>query len=133
LRKLWPLLGLLVLVAAACGSDKSAKVRVTLSEWTVEPSIAQMTSGKVTFEVANHGSKQHGFMLIKNDLPPEQLPVANGAIALAQVNVVRSMPALAPGGSGKLSLDLTPGKYVLVSNLGDDYQQGMAAGLVVEP
>jgi uncharacterized cupredoxin-like copper-binding protein len=134
LRKLWPLLCLLMLVAtAACSGDKSTKVSVTLSEWTVGPSISQMTAGKVTFEVTNNGSQEHGFTLIKNDLPPEMLPVANGSIALGQVNVVRTLPPIPPGKSDRVTIDLTPGKYVLVSNLGSDYQQGMTAEFLVEP
>ena len=134
MRKLWPLLCLLMLVAtAACGGDKTTKVSVALSEWTVGPSISQMTAGKVTFEVTNNGSQEHGFMLIKNDLPPEMLPVANGSIALGQVNVVRTLPPIPPGKSDRVTIDLTPGKYVLVSNLGSDYQKGMAAEFLVEP
>ena len=136
MRKLmaFALVGVVVLVVAACGGDeRSTDVGVVLDEWSVVPAIAEIREGKVSFEVRNDGTMSHQLLVIKNDLPPEQLPVANGAIALTQVNVVRSVESVAAGATAELSFDATPGKYVLVCNVPGHYQQGMAAGFLVEP
>ena len=69
----------------------------------------------------------------RNDLPPEMLPTANGAIALSQVNAVASIEPISAGATTELRFNVTPGKYVLVCNLPGHYQQGMATSLLVEP
>jgi len=125
---------MLVLALTACGGDEqSTDVSVVLDEWSLTPSIADVREGKVTFEVRNDGTMSHQLFVIKNDLPPEQLPVANGSIVLSQVNVVRSVQAVAAGSTAELSFDATPGKYVLVCNVPGHYQQGMASAFLVEP
>ena len=124
----------LVLAVAACGGDEgSTEVGVVLDEWSVTSSVAGVREGKVSFEVRNDGTMSHQLLVIKNDLPPVQLPVANGSIALSQVNVVRSVEAVAAGSAAELSFDATPGKYVLVCNVPGHYQQGMASAFLVEP
>src|SRR5687767_5300432 len=135
MRKLMALiLGCVVAAAVACGGDeRSTTVGVALDEWSVTPSIAEVREGEVAFDVRNDGTMAHQLLVIKNDMPPEMLPVANGSIALAQVNVVRSIETVDAGSTAELSFDATPGKYVLVCNVAGHYQQGMAAGFLVEP
>ena len=61
----------------------------------------------------------------------------DGKVDEAQVNVVDRLAPLAAGASGELTLDMTPGKYLLICNLTDSgeshYQAGMVAFLLVEP
>ena len=135
MRKLMVLiLGCAVAAAVACGGDeRSTDVSVVLDEWSVTPSVADVREGKVAFDVRNDGTMAHQLLVIKNDLPPEMLPVANGSISLAQVNVVRSLETVAAGSTAELAFDATPGKYVLVCNVPGHYLQGMAAGFLVEP
>ncbi len=136
MRKLlaFSLAGMLILTRAACGSDeRPTAISVVLGEWSVTPSIANVREGKLAFDVRNEGTMSHQLLLIKNDLPPDLLPVANGSIVLSQVNVVRSMEAIEAGSAADLSFDATPGKYVLVCNVPGHYQQGMASSLLVEP
>jgi uncharacterized cupredoxin-like copper-binding protein len=135
MRKLMALsLGCVVATAVACGGDdRSASVGVVLDEWSVTPSVAEVQEGKVAFEVRNDGTMAHQLLVIKNDMPPDMLPVANGSIALAQVNVVRSVEAVAAGSTAELSFEASPGKYVLVCNVPGHYQQGMTASFLVEP
>ena len=123
-----------VTLVSACGGDeKSTRTGVVLDEWSVTPAMAETEAGKVIFEVRNEGSMPHQLVVIKNDLPPEMLPVANGSLALSQLNVVRSMEAIAADATSELQFDATPGKYVLVCNLPGHYQQGMATSFLVEP
>ena len=135
MRKLMALiLGCAAAAVVACGGDeRSTDVTVVLDEWSVTPSVAEVLEGKVAFEVRNDGTMAHEVLVIKNDMPPEMLPVANGTIALAQVNVVRSLEMVAAGSTAELSFDATPGKYVLACNVPGHYQQGMAASFLVEP
>jgi uncharacterized cupredoxin-like copper-binding protein len=135
MRKLMVLiLGCVMSALAACGGDeRSTDVGVVLDEWSVTPSVAEVREGKIAFEVRNDGTMAHQLLVIKNDMPPEMLPVANGSIVLAQVNVVRSLEAVAAGSTAELGFDATPGKYVMVCNVPGHYQQGMAASFLVEP
>jgi uncharacterized cupredoxin-like copper-binding protein len=137
LRKLWVLALACVLTVAyaGCGGDGEEKTSagVSLKEWSVTVSAAEATAGAVTFQVRNEGSMPHQFIVIKNDLPPEMLPVANGAVAISQVNVLASIEPIAAGATTELRFDATPGKYVLVCNVPGHYQQGMAASFLVEP
>jgi uncharacterized cupredoxin-like copper-binding protein len=95
--------------------------------------VEEAGEGTVVFKVRNEGSMAHQLIVIKNDLPPEQLPVANGAIAMSQVRVLESIDPIAPGATGEVRFDATPGKFVLVCNVPGHYQQGMAAAFLVEP
>ena len=122
-------------VALACGGSDATGTNVTVSlkEWSITPATAEVPAGSVTFELSNQGSQAHQLVVIKNDLPPNMLPVANGAIALTQVNVLQSIPPISPGATAELRFQATPGKYVLVCNVPGHYQQGMATSLLVEP
>jgi uncharacterized cupredoxin-like copper-binding protein len=136
MRKLmaFSLAGVLAMAVVACGGDKrSTAVGVALDEWSVTPTVAEAREGTVRFEVRNDGTMAHQLIVLKSDLPPEMLPVANGAIAMAQVRVLESIDPIAPGATGEVRFEATPGKYVLVCNVPGHYQQGMAASFLVEP
>jgi len=137
MRKLMTLalLCMLALAASACGGDdtESTQVSVTLKEWEIESSASQAPSGTVVFAVRNDGSMPHQLIVIKNDLPPDMLPVSGGSIAMSQVKVLESIDPIGPGATGTVRFETTPGKYVLVCNLPGHYQQGMAAAFLVDP
>lgn len=140
MRKLGALvLGVVVAgLLVACGRDGGeatvrTEVGVSLKEWSVTPAMEEARQGTVVFEVRNEGSVAHQLIVIKNDLPPDHLPVANGAIATSQVRVLESIDPIAPGATSEVRFDATPGKFVLVCNVPGHYQQGMAASFLVEP
>ncbi len=134
----------------ACGGGGSnnksnapvaSTVTVSLKEWSVEASVQQVKPGTVTFSVTNAGTMPHDFVVIKSDLPPEQLPVdADGRVIESKVNTLGRIDAFAAGSMQTLSLDLTPGKYLLICNVVDTsgskpvshYENGMVASLLVE-
>ena len=138
-----------VVAAAACGGGGSGNksnapvastVKVTLKEWSVEASAQQVKPGSVTFDVTNAGTMPHDFVVIKSDLPPEQLPVdADGRVIESKVNTLGRVNAFPAGSKQTLSLDLTPGKYLLICNVVDTsgstpvshYENGMVASLLV--
>jgi uncharacterized cupredoxin-like copper-binding protein len=139
---------LAILLVAACGGGKKSgatttTLQVTLKEWSVETSKQQVKPGPVTFQVSNQGTMQHDFVVIKSDLPPDGLPVNDtGLVSESQVNTVSHMVPFAAGSTQSLTLDLTPGKYLLICNIVEmpqggkpvsHYRNGMVASLLVEP
>ena len=139
MRKLVALISGIAVAAslAACGGGGEARARtevnVSLKEWSVTPSTTEARDGTIVFKVRNDGSVAHQLIVVKNDLPPDQLPVANGQLATSQVRVLESIDPIAPGATGEVRFDATPGKFVLVCNVPGHYQQGMATSFLVEP
>jgi hypothetical protein len=129
---------------AACGGGggEPTALTVTLREWSVEVSRDVVTEGAVHFEVTNAGTVPHEFVIVKSDLSPEGLPVENGQVTQAQVNIVDEIEPFAAGSEASLQRDLSPGKYLLICNIVErvpgqqpvsHYQNGMVAFLLVEP
>ena len=132
-----------ILLGAACSSPKSApqnsgstqpsatagRVAVTLSEFAVSPSARAVPAGSVTFSVTNSGKVEHEFVILQTSDAPGALP-QQGAEA-SEAGLVDEIEDVQPGGSGSLTVDLTPGHYVLICNLPDHYAAGMYAGLTV--
>jgi uncharacterized cupredoxin-like copper-binding protein len=133
----------LAAMVVACGGDGEATdVAVSLKEWTVTPSLQQATDGKVKFTVTNDGTIPHELVVIKSDLPPSGLPVKDGKVIEDEVNLIDEIEAFAAKTTESMTLDLSPGKYLLICNITEQvpgqpvtshYQNGMAALFLVEP
>jgi uncharacterized cupredoxin-like copper-binding protein len=144
LRLVFAIGALTAILLAACGGggSKATDVSVTLKEWSVTPSIDDITEGKVKIKVTNEGTIPHEFVIVKSDLSPEGLPVENGNVTEAQVNIIDEIEPFAAGTTQSLELNLTPGKYLLICNITEQvpgqkvtshYQNGMVAFFQVEP
>jgi uncharacterized cupredoxin-like copper-binding protein len=122
------ILSALVLVLTACGGDdeKSSTVEVSLEEWEIAATPAEVSPGRVTFEAANNGTRPHQMLVVKSDLPPTQLPTADVLVDESKVIISGSVEQLEPGGSASLELELFPGKYLLICNLVDRPATGPA-------
>lgn len=136
------LVGLMVLVSVACGGGSPQEVEVRLKEWSVSASVGELKAGKTTFVATNEGTGAHELLVIKEDLPPDELPLADVGVDEKRVNVRGVIDEVAPGGTQRLTLDLSPGKYVLLCNVVDlsagataasHYRNGMATSLLVLP
>jgi uncharacterized cupredoxin-like copper-binding protein len=117
-------------------------VDVSLKEWSIDVSPAMATKGKVKFEVTNDGSVPHEFVVVKSDLPPTGLPVQNGKVIEEQVNIVDEIEPFAAKTTESITLDLSPGKYLLICNIVETppglpvvshYQNGMVVLFQVDP
>jgi uncharacterized cupredoxin-like copper-binding protein len=124
--------------ATACGSDSSVAsqgpVNVTLVEHEVQPSHTKAKAGTVTFAIRNDGKETHEFVVFKTDLDPKALPLdGDGAVDEKGegVEFIDERENIAPGGTAQLTLDLQPGKYVLLCNLEDHYKMGMYQAFTV--
>jgi uncharacterized cupredoxin-like copper-binding protein len=126
-------LAALALTVAACGGDSnkenatqqgsasstSSTVNVSLSEWSIVPDKASVLAGRVTFNARNDskGDHEHEMVVVRTDLDPSALPVAEGEVDENQIQVIGEIEGIAPGATGSVTLDLQPGKYVLICNL----------------
>jgi hypothetical protein len=129
-----------LLVACGGSGNRTAEVAVTLDEWAIGATPAEVRPGTVRFDVTNSGSRVHQLVLVKSDLPPGQLPTTDVAVDLTKVNVSSSIEAIQPGATATAEVELFPGKYVLICNLVDrppsgpadpHYLNGMAASFLV--
>jgi uncharacterized cupredoxin-like copper-binding protein len=128
---------------ATAASATGATVDVILSEWVLEPDPASVPAGKVTFKANNEGTKEHEFVIFKTDLAPDALPkTADGKVdeAGAGVQHIDEIGSVLAGKSAELTVDLQPGKYVLICNISAQvagqtelhYTKGMHAAFTVQ-
>jgi len=144
----------LALAFAACGEEgaEAATVNVALSEWLIEPDRDSVPAGEVTFVAANEGTIEHELVIIKTDLADDSLPTHQedqemlGVVdeEAEGVQVIDEIEEFEPDGEESLTLDLEPGNYVLICNIGPEgeegehgahgshYEEGMHTSLTVE-
>lgn len=116
-------------VASAEAASSATMVMVSLKEFKVVPSTKTVKAGNVIFSVKNVGKVDHQLVVVKTTLAPGKLPVKKGqASEKGKVGVVAD---LAPGKSGKVTLKLAKGKYVLLCNIAGHYQAGQYIGFTV--
>lgn len=78
-------------------------------------------------------------MIIKSDLAVEALPIVDDKVDESKLNVISHVHTFGAGKTEKETVDLKPGKYILICNIvervpGDvqsHYQLGMRASLTV--
>lgn len=114
---------------AATGLERALTVRVRLTEFKVAPSTRRGPAGKITFVVRNAGTLDHDFVVLRTNVAPGALPMA-GARA-KEVGRKGRIPVFGPGKTRRLTLDLKPGKYVLICNVPGHYKAGMFIGFRV--
>ena len=130
---------MLLLVSAGCGGGGG--VDATLSNFKIDLGSSSANSGDVTFNIKNNGPSVHEFVVFKTDLAPDQLPTTtadNGATIVDEegqgVQAIDEKEDIPVGSSTSLTVNLTPGKYVLICNIetdGGHYEQGMHVAFTV--
>ncbi len=114
---------------AAAGASE---VVVTESVFNITLTPDHVPAGKVTFAVSNPSLMRHEFLVISSNRTPADLPLwPNGRVNEDVVDIIDTIEDVPPHGSGNLTLDLEPGRYVLICNLPEHYGHGMHAELVV--
>ncbi len=106
-----------------------AKVKVGLKEFKVLPAPTKAKAGFVVFTVQNTGKLDHEFVVIKTDRAPSALPVKG--ITAVETGKVGKIPPFKSGQTRTLTLNLKPGKYVLICNVPGHYKAGQFAGFTV--
>ena len=118
----------------------ATQVDVGLREWAVAPAPSSVKAGKVYFLAENVGPEHpHELVIIRTNLGPLDLPFQNNKVNEDKLDIVDEIEEFAPRSSASLSVDLTPGKYMLICNItgedkqiGSHYKKGMVAAFTVE-
>lgn len=136
-----------VLLVAGCGADPSSqpttsgpgvsanKVTGSVSEWRIDTSASRARPGSVLFAIANFGTIEHEFLVVRTAYGPGGIPVGDGGRfderdpGIEVVDEIGEWPA---GEARTLRVDLTPGTYELLCNLPGHYSNGMHHVFVVE-
>ena len=125
----------LSLLTAACSGKAeapggSAALKVNLKEWRIDLNQGSVPSGPIDFEITNGGRIGHEVVVVRSDLPEKALPSHGGIVDTNTAGqTVRVIKDVRPGRRVHQSLDLPPGKYVLICNIVGHYQLGMVAAL----
>lgn len=119
-----------VLLISACGGSAGSggpgKVTLTLGDFTIQASPASVPAGQITFTAKNAGKVDHEMAVVKTDLAHDKLPLRANDPKKVQEDVnVGEIEDIAPGVSKDLTLDLKPGKYVIICNIEGHYGFGM--------
>ena len=129
------LVGILALVAGGVGAIKAfgsdsrtsaTTVKITATEMKLFASANRVSAGKVTFVVRNAGLVEHEFVVLRTDAPVSAVPVVNFKAEEDQVGeVVDEAEDIEPGKTARLTVNLKPGKYLLLCNVVGHFQLGM--------
>ena len=120
----------------------ATQVNVTLREWAVQPETTRVKAGSIYFLVDNQGpDDSHNLVIIKTDLAPGDLPVAEGSVPADKVTIVGEIEPFAASSKASGVFNLTPGKYALICNIAEieggwlesHYQLGMWVAFTVTP
>lgn len=99
-------------------------------EFSLVPQPGTAPAGKVTFRVKNEGAMVHEFSVVRTTTDASKLPVTNGQAS--EAGTIGESGDLKAGASKDVTVDLTPGHYVLLCNLAGHYQGGMYANFTVK-
>ena len=118
--------------SGAGSTSPGPSVSVTLKDFSIRTSPA-VVAGRVALNVYNQGPATHEFVVVRTDLPDDQLPIGADGLsvdedALAGVGEISEVNIWT---SRTLDLHLSPGRYVFFCNLEGHYLGGMHATLVV--
>ena len=124
-----------VLLLAACGGQTASggSVGVTLTDKGVTLAQTSVNAGAVTFSVKNSGTIEHELVVIKTDVPADKIqPDPDEAGKMSEAGSLGESGDLTAGEAKDFTLNLTPGKYVLMCNQPGHYMVGMHVAFEVK-
>jgi uncharacterized cupredoxin-like copper-binding protein len=127
----------LAIVAVSCAAPAESapggsQVVAELADNKITVNVPSVKAGTTKIGVRNVGTMEHSFVVLKTDLPPDKLPVDGASAKAREDGKVGEIPSIPAGKSAAVTVDLTPGKYVLICNIAGHYQLGMHAGFTVD-
>ena len=115
---------------ATDGGVASGTVDAALSEWAID-APTEYASGSITFNATNGGSFPHELVVIAGE-GYESLPLEEGGKVIEEElptgALIGCTDRISSGTSAELTVDLAPGSYVLVCNLGGGSNSHAGAG-----
>jgi uncharacterized cupredoxin-like copper-binding protein len=115
---------------AAPAAPSSGPITADLSEFKIAPSATSAGAGPVTFDVTNKGKLPHELVVLKTTKAAAAL-AKSGTSRLPETGHMGEVSTLKPGASGKTTINLKPGHYVLICNLPGHWTAGMREDLTV--
>lgn len=120
-------------VLLACqrrAGESVTTVNVELGEYYIKPDKSEVPAGKVRFVAKNVGQMEHELIVLKTELPADQLPYNEQEQKAEEEQAGQVLgeiepDELPPGKSAEMTLDLAAGHYVLLCNLPQHYKNGM--------
>lgn len=122
----------------ASTTDKAKnQVTVQTREMAIDVSQKTLPAGETEFVIKNVGKVPHEVIFFKTDLALNQLPTTSDGKLNEDDNRLKELEEVEPdeltnGQVQTVRLNLTPGRYVLVCNIGNHFQQGMKTELTVK-
>ncbi len=112
--------------AASPSAGATKTVSIQLGEMFVKPNVSTVAAGKVTFVAHNSGKMTHELMVERSPIKVDAPGQPNEDAALGMV------PDMAPGESGRMTLNLRPGTYELFCNIPGHYAAGQHVTFTVQ-
>ena len=108
------------------------QVSVTLTDQGVTLVQSTVNSGPVTFKVKNAGSIEHELVVVRTDIAQDKIqPDPDEPGKMSEEGAQGESGDLAAGLTKDFTLNLSPGKYVLMCNQPGHYMAGMHIAFVV--
>jgi uncharacterized cupredoxin-like copper-binding protein len=117
----------------ASAKSPGAPVDVTLRDFGITTADPIVSGSNVAFHIHNASPSTHEFVLIRSDLPSDQLPIASNGLSVdeEQIHSVGEISKIDSESTQTLALHLAPGHYVFFCNLEGHYLGGMHGTLEV--
>ena len=119
-------------VTAASGGDESDVPENLISgdvrQWAIHLTAETAKAGKVTFTMTNYGTITHEMLVVKTDVAPGKITVgADGKFNEDDPawTVVDEISEFDAGSTESKTFDLEAGKYQIVCNIPNHYNNGM--------
>jgi uncharacterized cupredoxin-like copper-binding protein len=127
------LLGLLGGCTGAEAPVSGAVVNVTLHDFRIDSATSVSSDQDVVFRIDNQAPATHEFVVVRSDLPPDQLAIGSDGLSVDedQLDPMGEIGEVENGTIQTLALHLSPGHYVFFCNLEGHYLGGMHGGLEV--
>lgn len=127
------ILMLAAIVLLACRRQRGqlvTTVNVELDEYVIRVDTAQVPAGRVRFVTTNVGQLEHELIVLRTDLPADQLPYSEAKQTAEEEEAGEVLGELEPedlppGKTAEMTLELPAGHYVLLCNIPTHYRLGM--------
>lgn len=117
---------------ASTGAVASETVKVTLKDDQILLDKAFAKAGSVEFVVSNEGTVLHELVVLKSDVPEDQLPMnKRGDKVIEGKASIGEIEAIPVGQSRAQHFTMAAGNYDLICNKVGHYKMGMHTAFVV--
>jgi uncharacterized cupredoxin-like copper-binding protein len=108
-------------------------VTIKMGEYFFKPKDVTTPAGKVAITAPNEGKIEHELVLLKTDVNPGKLKTEkDGEVIEDAYSGPGEIPDVEAGETGKTTLNLRPGQYVMICNVPGHYKAGMYGRVTVK-